>query len=113
MPKQKALSELEAERAACEQRLFQLQHKAQQYESRIAYYDRRNAGAYSQKARINNLKEMNALFNYLMENGIHDLDTLENRVDALRQSSDTLKEKLDSQTARMKGIRKLPDYLAT
>ena len=56
---------------------------------------------------------MNALFNYLMENGIHDLDTLENRVDTLRQSSDTLKEKLDSQTARMKGIRKLPDYLAT
>ena len=32
MPKQKTLSELEAERAACEQRLVQLQHKAQQYE---------------------------------------------------------------------------------
>ena len=77
-----------------------------------AYYDRRNAGAYSQKARINNLKEMNALFNYLMENGIHDLDTLENRVNALRESSDALKMKLDSQTARMKEIRKLPDYLA-
>ena len=55
---------------------------------------------------------MNALFNYLMENGIHDLDTLENRVDTLRESSDVLKEKLDSQTARMKEIRKLPDYLA-
>ena len=78
-----------------------------------AYYGRRNAGAYSQKARINNLKEMNALFNYLMENGIHDLETLENRVDALRESSDSLKTKLDNQTARMKEIRKLPDYLAT
>ena len=78
-----------------------------------AYFDRRNAGAYSQKARINNLKEMNALFNYLMENGIHDLDTLENRVVALRESSDFLKMKLDSQTARMKEIRKLPDYLTT
>ena len=77
------------------------------------YYDRRNAGAYSQKARINNLKEMNTLFNYLMENGIHDLYALENRVDALRESSDSLKTKLDSQTARMKEIRKLPDYLAT
>ena len=77
-----------------------------------AYFDRRNAGAYSQKARINNLKEMNTLFNYLMENGIHDLDTLENRVDALRESSDSLKTKLDSQTARMKEIRKLPDYLS-
>ena len=78
-----------------------------------AYFDRRNAGAYSQKARINNLKEMNALFNYLMENGIHDLETLEDRVNTLRESSDALKETLDSQTARMKEIRKLPDYLAT
>lgn len=77
------------------------------------YYDRRNAGAYSQKARINNLKEMNALFNYLMENGIHDLETLENRVNTLRESSDFLKMKLDSQTARMKEIRKLPGCLAT
>ena len=78
-----------------------------------AYFDRRNAGAYSQKARINNLKEMNALFNYLMENGIHDLETLEDRVNTLRESSDSLKTKLDSQTARMKEIRKLPQYLST
>ena len=78
-----------------------------------AYFDRRNAGAYSQKARINNLKEMNALFNYLMENGIHDLDTLENRVNTLRESSDSLKTKLDSQTAHMKEIRMLPQYLST
>ena len=77
-----------------------------------AYFDRRNAGAYSQKARINNLKEMNALFNYLMEHGIHDLDTLEDRVNTLRESSDALKTKLDSQTARTKEIRKLPDYLS-
>ena len=77
-----------------------------------AYFDRRNAGAYSQKAKINNLKEMNALFNYLMENGILDLDTLEARVDALRESSAVSRKKLDTQTARMKEIRKLPDYLA-
>ena len=77
-----------------------------------AYYDRRNAGAFSQKARINNLKEMNTLFNYLMENGIHNLETLEDRVNSLRESSDALKMKLDSQTARMKEIRKLPDCLA-
>ena len=78
-----------------------------------AYFDRRNAGAYSQKAKINNLKEMNNLFNYLMENGIHDLDTLEAQVTKLRVSSDSLKMKLDSQTARMKEIRKLPQYLST
>ncbi len=40
MPKQKTLSELEAEHAACEQRLVQLQHKAQQYENRIAYCEK-------------------------------------------------------------------------
>ena len=40
MPKQKSLSQLEAERAACEQQLVQLQHKAQQYENRIAYCEK-------------------------------------------------------------------------
>ena len=56
---------------------------------------------------------MNALFNYLMENGIHDLAALEARVTKLRVSSDSLKMKLDSQTARMKDIRKLPEYMST
>ena len=37
MSKQKSLAQLEAERAACEQQLAQLQHKVQQYENRIAY----------------------------------------------------------------------------
>ena len=40
MSKQKTLSELEAERAACERQLVQLQHKAQQYENRIAYCEK-------------------------------------------------------------------------
>ena len=40
MSKQKTLSELEAERAACEQQLVQLQHKVQQYENRIAYCEK-------------------------------------------------------------------------
>ena len=40
MPKQKTLSELEAERAACERQLVQLQHKEQQYENRIAYCEK-------------------------------------------------------------------------
>ena len=40
MPKQKTLSELEAERAACEQQLAQLQHKVQRYENRIAYCEK-------------------------------------------------------------------------
>ena len=40
MSKQKSLSQLEAEQAACEQKLAQLQHKAQQYENRIAYCEK-------------------------------------------------------------------------
>ena len=40
MPKQKSLSQLESERAACEQQLAQLQHKVQQYENRIAYCEK-------------------------------------------------------------------------
>ena len=40
MSKQKSLSQLEAERATCEQKLVQLQHKAQQYENRIAYCEK-------------------------------------------------------------------------
>ena len=36
----KTLSELQAEQAACEQKLAQLQHKAQQYENRIAYCEK-------------------------------------------------------------------------
>ena len=40
MSKQKALPELEAERVSCERQLVQLQHKAQQYENRIAYCEK-------------------------------------------------------------------------
>ena len=40
MSKQKSLSQLEDERAACEQQLAQLQHKVQQYENRIAYCEK-------------------------------------------------------------------------
>ena len=40
MSKQKSLSQLEAERAACERQFVQLQHKVQQYENRIAYCEK-------------------------------------------------------------------------
>ena len=38
-----------------------------------AYYTQRRAGAYSQKGKISNLKEMNDTFNYLRANGIYSL----------------------------------------
>lgn len=40
MPKQKTIPELQAEIAANEQRLAQLQHKQQQLSNRISYYEK-------------------------------------------------------------------------
>ena len=40
MAKQKAIPELEAEKAENERRLSQLQHKKQQLENRITYYEK-------------------------------------------------------------------------
>ena len=45
-----------------------------------AYYTSRRAGAYSQKGKVSNLKEMNETFNYLRANGIYNLEDLESRV---------------------------------
>ena len=42
-----------------------------------AYYTQRRAGAYSQKGKVSNLKEMNETFNYLRANGIYSLEDLE------------------------------------
>ena len=78
-----------------------------------AYYTQRKAGAYSQKGKISNLKEMNETFNYLRESGIYTLEDLESRVKSHRTTVDGLKETLDSQTARMKEIRRLYDYADT
>lgn len=78
-----------------------------------AYYTGRNAGAYSQKARTNNLKEFNEIFNYLQANGIYTLDDLENCTAAISSTVDDLKKKLDGQTARMKQIRSMADHANT
>ncbi len=78
-----------------------------------SYYTQRKAGAYSQKGKISNLKEMNETFNYLKENDIYTLDDLESRVQSHRAAVNGLKETLDSQTARMKEIRSLYNDMDT
>ena len=78
-----------------------------------AYYAQRKAGAYSQKGKVSNLKEMNETFNYLRENGIYTLEDLESRLQSHRTTVDGLKATMDSQTARMKEIKRLYDYSAT
>ena len=69
-----------------------------------AYYTQRKAGAYSQKGKISNLKEMNDTFNYLRANGIYSLEDLERRVSEHSAATESLKKTLDEQTARMKAI---------
>ena len=77
-----------------------------------AYYSQRNAGAYSQKGKVSNLKELNETFNYLRANGIYTLEDLENRVNKHNATTESLKKTLDGQTARMKAIRQLYDSSA-
>jgi ATP-dependent exoDNAse (exonuclease V) alpha subunit len=74
-----------------------------------SYYAYRKSKAYSQKGKLNNLKEMNETFNYLRENGIATLADLESRVQSHQTTVDSLKATLDSQNARMKTIRSLSD----
>ena len=78
-----------------------------------AYYTQRKAGAYSQKGKISNLKEMNETFNYLRANGIYTLEDLESRVNEHSSTTESLKKTLDGQTARMKEIKRLYEYSAT
>ena len=75
-----------------------------------AYFDQRNSGAYSQRAKTNNLKEYSQLCQYLLDHGITDITTLETHVSDLRTTTDSLKKKLDVQTAEMKMLQKIPEY---
>ena len=72
-------------------------------------YTQRRAGAYSQKGKISNLKEMNETFNYIRANGIYSLEDLESSVSEHSAATESLKKTLDEQTARMKAIKQLYD----
>ena len=71
------------------------------------YYTNRNAGAYSQKAKINNLKEFNGGINYLSQNELRTPEELQERVSALRERIDTLKKDLRCKSDRMKELDEL------
>ena len=76
------------------------------------YFDMRNAKAYSQKAKVSNLKELNAMVNYLKASEIYTIEDLESRVSMLRDTVDELKVTIDKENTRMKEIRKVPEYLS-
>ncbi|MBD8933090.1 MAG: mobilization protein [Lachnospiraceae bacterium] len=71
------------------------------------YYTNRNAGAWSQNAKIGNLKEFNEIVNYLMENKLTTPEELQERVSALSGRIDILKCDLRGKTERMKELDEL------
>ena len=74
------------------------------------YCDARNAGAWSNKAKISNLKRFAAAAAYLQENDLHTLDDLRARLDLLRKSLHGVKTNLDAKHSRMKELRDLLRY---
>ena len=71
------------------------------------YYDARNAGAWSNKAKVGNLKRLTSAIAYLNENRLHTLADLEARLDSLHSSLDEAKTALDVNKKRSKELREL------
>ena len=74
------------------------------------YYDARNAGAWSNKAKVGNLKRLTSAITYLEENGLHTLADLEARLDSLHSSLDEAKTTLEANKKRSKELRELLRY---
>ena len=74
------------------------------------YYDRRNAGAYSQKARANNFKEQVETFNYLQARKINTIDELRDAVSSLSDQVSERQKTLRNIEARMKELAQLVRY---
>ena len=71
----------------------------------MEYMDERNAGAWSSKAKVGNLKRLTSAVAYLEENRLHTLDDLEARLDSLHSSIDEIKAALDANKKRSKELR--------
>ena len=74
------------------------------------YYDERNAGAWSNKAKVGNLKRLSSAITYLEEKGLHTIADLEARLDSLHSSLDEIKTTLDANKKRSKELRELLRY---
>ncbi len=71
------------------------------------YFDALNAGAWSSKAKVGNLKLLTSAIAYLNENRLHTLADLESRLDLLHSSLDEAKAALDASKQRSKELREL------
>lgn len=71
------------------------------------YFDARNAAAWSNKAKVGNLKRLTSAIAYLDENGLHTLADLESRLDSLHAALDEAKAALNASKRRSKELREL------
>ena len=69
-----------------------------------AYYDKRNAGAWSETAKLNNLKARAAAYNFIMAHKLYTMDDLIAHTDALYRQMDEVKADLNRKKARVKEI---------
>ena len=72
-----------------------------------AYYDNRNKGAYSGKARITNLKKLSEAVNYLEAKGLYTADDLDAALHTMQGKIDTLKKTASGKQARIKELDEL------
>ena len=72
-----------------------------------AYYDNRNKGAYSNKARIANLKKLSEAVSYLKAKHLYTADDLDAALHTMQDKIDTLKKSASGKQARIKELDEL------
>ena len=70
----------------------------------IAYYNQRNAGAWSNKARTGNLKQFAEAVNYLTENKLLTLEDLQERLSSVSEEFEALRRLHEKEICQDKGI---------
>ena len=78
-----------------------------------AYYSARNAGAWSNRAKIGNLKHFSEAVNYLTENNLLTLESFESHVAACSDKTETAKASMKGKSARMKELEELLRHVDT
>ena len=72
-----------------------------------AYYDNRNKGAYSSRARIANLKKLSEAVSYLEAKGLYTADDLDAALHTMQGKIDALKRSASRKQARIKELDEL------
>lgn len=73
----------------------------------IAYYNQRNAGAWSNKARTGNLKQFAEAVNYLTENKLLTLEDLQERLSSVSEEFEALSSSMKKKSARIKELQEM------